>query len=500
MKLFKLNNTEYRAQDLSGTDSCHCTGTNCFWQCLPDPVVPVWILVSPPCGCLNCSQPNDQCDGNKFNHVLPTPCIEFDMIERTCSKGVDENGCVIFGTCGDLDCVSSCSVETPCQNENPCCDSFVFCDDDPNSPSCGQCVLEQGGEPSDCFNCPTCDSSFCNPTDPPPPGPPPPPPGPPSPPSPPSPPPPPPGPNPDPPCVKYVSGTLEYRNNTWVCIDKITRQEISAECCGLPPPSVDPLYASITVTWYEKSSDLLGSWSGLWNLTGYSSSGQNIPTAGAEIGTNTGPLMLSWEGGTGDRYVKTHTYTSPITFNKENGTASGNLFQISEPNTPTIVVDLPLGYSSNTPISGLMTFNNESINSVFGTQLYNGPVIVAYDGLNNSIVFQSDNTTLDPPPPPPTVIGPTPTPNTNNPCDTIEILNGINDILAFEQICNCKCDSRYICFDGRCVQDPNGPHDSYLSCLTYLCGGGDCSISGIPDPTPLPRLPVCQDPLIIDLQ
>jgi hypothetical protein len=345
MKLFKLNNTEYRAQDLSGTDSCHCTGTNCFWQCLPDPVVPVWILVSPPCGCLNCSPPNDQCDGNKFNHVLPTPCIEFDMIERTCSKGVDENGCVVFGTCGDPDCESSCTVETPCENENPCCDSFLFCDDDPNSPSCGQCVLEQGGAVSDCFNCPTCDSSFCNPTDPPPPGPPPPPP-----PSPPSPPSPPPGPDPDPPCEKYTTGTLEYRDGIWTCVDKISRQEIPAECCDLPPV------------------------------------------------------------------------------------------------TPTITVTETTGPTAT-----------------------------------------------------PTTIGPTPTPNTNDPCNNIEILNTTNDVFLFEQICNCKCDARYVCFDGHCVQDPTGPHDSYLSCLTYLCGSGDCSSATIPDPTPLPPIsPICQDPLIID--
>lgn len=500
MKLFKLSPSDLQIQQVESVGECSCSITSCFWQCLPDPAcgVPqgsyVWMLMDAPCGCTDCAPPNDQCDQNKNGHIIPTPCIGFDMVDRKCFMGYDENNCAIIGSCPSPKCIHKCSPETPCEDNNPCCTTILFCDSTPSSPTCGQCVTEQNGQPSDCFNCPQCDSSMCDPTNPPPgPPPPPPPPPPPGPPPPPSPPSPPPG---NPPCEKYVTGTLERRNNIWVCVDKITREEIDPDCCDTPP--VDPLYASITVTWSEQSSDLLGSWSGLWNLAGYSSSGQNTPNPGAEISTNSGPLMLNWEGGTGDRYVKTYTSTSPIIFSKENGTGSGNLFQINESNTPTIIVDLPLGYSSNNPMSGLIRFNNESINSVFGTQLDNGPVIVAYDGLNNSIVFQSTNTTSDPPTPPTTTIGPTPTPNINNPCDNIEILTNINDISVFEQLCSCKCNAKYICYNGHCIQDPNGPHDSYLSCLTYLCGSGDCSSTTIPEPTPLPILPVCQDPLIID--
>ena len=71
------------------------------------------------------------------------------------------------------------------------------------------------------------------------------------------------------------------------------------------------------------------------------------------------------------------------------------------------------------------------------------------------------------------------------------------NIILFEQLCNCKCDARYTCFNGVCVQDATGSHDSYLSCLNYLCDGGDCGDS-LPDPTPLPQYSVCQDPLIIN--
>jgi hypothetical protein len=98
----------------------------------------------------------------------------------------------------------------------------------------------------------------------------------------------------------------------------------------------------------------------------------------------------------------------------------------------------------------------------------------------------------------PTTIGPTPTPQTNNPCDTINTLTqNVDNLSLFEQICNCRCYAKYSCLNGNCMQDPNGQHDSYLSCLDYLCGGGDCSTS-FPEPTPLPHYPVCQEPLIID--
>ncbi len=345
MKLFKLsksNNIQYAAQ-LVEEGNCNCTGTNCIWQCLPDPVVPVWMLISPACGCTDCIPPDDQCDENKFNHILTPPCLAFDMVERTCSKGVDENGCVIFGTCGDPDCISSCTVETPCLDENPCCQAFLFCDSDPSSSTCGQCVTEQGGDPSDCFNCPECSSSLCNPPDPP---------GPPSPPSP---------PGPEPPCKKYVTGALELRDGIWTCVDKITRQEIPAECCDLPPPE------------------------------------------------------------------------PPIDDPPD------------PPFTPTITVTNTTGPTST-----------------------------------------------------PTTIGPTPTPEVKDPCVDITMLESVvNNIVLFEQLCNCKCYAKYTCFNGVCVQDPNGSHDSYMSCLNYLCGGGDCGNS-LPEPTPLPEYSVCQDPLIIN--
>jgi hypothetical protein len=502
MKLFKLsipNAIQYNIQTTEGGSDCSCSDNRCVWQCLPSlyNVGNEWTEIASPCGCTDCAQPTVSCSEANLEGITYTTCIGFDSVSRKCFMGYDENDCAIIGECGDSRCIYKCSVENPCEDKNPCCTTIVFCDDNPTSATCGQCIREQDGEVSDCFNCPACDNSMCDPTNPPPPGPPPPPP-PPPPPGPPSPPSPPPSPDPDPPCRKYVSGTLEKRGSDWICVDKITRQEIGAECCDLPPPP-NPSLASIMVTWNEDNGDLVGSWSGIWNLANYNSSGQNTPSIGSEIGTDAGPLMLSCSGGTGDRYVKIHTSTSPMTFSKTNGSASGDLFQINEHNKPTIIIDLPGGYLSNTPISGAMIFSNESISSVFGTQLDNGPVLVAYDGMNNSITFQSALSPPSPPSPPPTSIGPTPIPNTNNPCSNIEILNNINDILLFEQICSCKCDARYICFDGHCVQDPTGPHDSYLSCLNYLCGSGDCSSSTIPDPTPLPPiLPVCQEPLIIN--
>lgn len=346
MKLFKIspqNIENLQAQLFEGGGQCSCSDDRCVFQCSGN--TNLWILLQRPCGCIDCDIPGVPCDMTNDTEVIPMPCMVFDMVSRTCFKGMDENGCAIIGQCLTDGCLHPCSPETPCLDDNPCCNMFLRCDELPSSETCGQCVTEQTGQPSDCFNCPECDSSMCDGTDPPPPPPPPPPPAPPpSPPSPPSP--PPPG---NPPCKKYAEGMLEYRDGVWVCVDKITREEIPADCCDLP--GVTP---TITVT------------------------------------DTTGPTAT------------------------------------------------------------------------------------------------------------PTTIGPTPTPETKNPCENLTILESIVDnIVAFEQLCNCKCDARYTCFNGACVQDPNGDHNSYLSCLNYLCDGGVCGNS-LPEPTPLPQYPVCQDPLIID--
>ena len=147
--------------------------------------------------------------------------------------------------------------------------------------------------------------------------------------------------------------------------------------------------ASIIVTWSDVGSDLVGTWSGSWDLSGYGG-GSPSPSIGADayIASGSGPVMLSQPNtGALTRYTKFHNYTIPISFSAVNGIATGDPFQFAGGN-PIRVFDAPPGYVTNSPLSGTMTFSNSSISSVFGTQLNAGPVVVMSDGVSG-ITFQA---------------------------------------------------------------------------------------------------------------
>ena len=144
--------------------------------------------------------------------------------------------------------------------------------------------------------------------------------------------------------------------------------------------------ASIIVTWSDVGSDLVGTWSGSWDLSGYG--GPNLsPSIDAEAIIGSPPVMLNQPTtGALTRYTKFHNYTIPISFSAVNGIATGDPFQFAGGN-PIRVFDAPPGYVTNSPLSGTMTFSNSSISSVFGTQLNAGPVVVMSDGVSG-ITFQ----------------------------------------------------------------------------------------------------------------
>jgi hypothetical protein len=146
--------------------------------------------------------------------------------------------------------------------------------------------------------------------------------------------------------------------------------------------------ASIIVTWSDVGSDLVGTWSGSWDLSGYGGGSESqVINAEARILAPAGPVMLS-QPTTGrlPQYTKFHNYTIPISFSAFNGIATGDPFQMSGGN-PLRILDVPPGYVTNSPLSGTMTFSNSSISSVFGTQLNAGPVVVMSDGVSG-ITFQ----------------------------------------------------------------------------------------------------------------
>ncbi len=151
---------------------------------------------------------------------------------------------------------------------------------------------------------------------------------------------------------------------------------------------------TITFTASNSGSDLVLSWSGSWDLTGYSAPGLGTGSANfSQIGENPpGTFNVESYGSTatGDQRTLTSSATlSSILASGDSGTVVGNLGLLRlDYDGTTMSILVPSGYVSGNSLSGTANFSNRSISSVFGTNLDSGPVTALSIG-NNSVVFQS---------------------------------------------------------------------------------------------------------------
>ena len=151
---------------------------------------------------------------------------------------------------------------------------------------------------------------------------------------------------------------------------------------------------TITFTASNSGSDLVLSWSGSWDLTGYTGTGSGTGSVNfSQIGENP-PGTFNFESygstATGDQHTLNSSATlSSILASGDSGTVVGNLGLLRlDYDGTTMSILVPSGYVSGNSLSGTANFSGQSISSVFGTSLDSGPVTALSIGAN-SVVFQS---------------------------------------------------------------------------------------------------------------
>ena len=145
---------------------------------------------------------------------------------------------------------------------------------------------------------------------------------------------------------------------------------------------------SIVVEVSDQGSDLRMSWSGTFDLTGYTSSGTGGPGGNyAQIDTFAASQFdLFFEVSSSyDTYTKANTSVaaSSIPFTSSSGNTTGSYFRINENITSpgNALIYVPQGYSGG-QISGSTLFASTSIAALFGTTLDSGPQTYFSDGTN----------------------------------------------------------------------------------------------------------------------
>jgi hypothetical protein len=163
--------------------------------------------------------------------------------------------------------------------------------------------------------------------------------------------------------------------------------------------SISPVEASIVVTWTETGGDVVGTWQGSINLSGYTARSQSPPNDGARVRAvaSTGEVaFFSWPANAGDfdYYEKAGVNSAAGIFdiaeidNGDGLDVTGNVFQWAHFPFPLFALEVPDGYQSGQPLGGTMLFPGETIAGVFGTNLDAGPRVVLNDGVN-TLTFQA---------------------------------------------------------------------------------------------------------------
>ena len=150
--------------------------------------------------------------------------------------------------------------------------------------------------------------------------------------------------------------------------------------------------ASIVVEWSNQGSDLLATWSGSFDTTGYSFVGNSSGSLSGSLGANFNSQLM---------FLNTVASASTSDFSRTGAWAGAELFSFSlitgssssgdplalDSNGTSTQLSVPGGYTSGDPLSGTITYPGHSIASVFGANLVT-PKVMFNDG-TNTVTFQT---------------------------------------------------------------------------------------------------------------
>ncbi|MFM1902791.1 MAG: hypothetical protein RLZZ440_691 [Planctomycetota bacterium] len=156
--------------------------------------------------------------------------------------------------------------------------------------------------------------------------------------------------------------------------------------------------ASIVVEWSNQGGGLVGSWTGSFDTTGYTSSSTSTAADGGMGASPSGPSVFAFtshaSGVTLDVYVPSPQKLSIgggifSIATLSGGTVAGDSigFQTTDAVTPLTEVFLPQGYTSGSTLSGSVTLAGSLFSTVFGSNL-DSPKVMFNDG-TNTVTFQT---------------------------------------------------------------------------------------------------------------